>query len=212
MRRNMTPQTEPTLDPPHGAHAAAPRRRVAFRAQLETLEDRVVLATWQPLGPAPIVLGQTAGRLDVSGRVTGVATDPKDANTIFIATAGGGVWKTFNGGQSWTPLTDNLTNSNNNPIPLFMGAIAETRGPANNQIVYAGTGVADNSQDSYPGVGIFVSYDGGSSWILRGSQFAGGAVAQIAIDPTDSTGQTVYAAISNSATNTNLPTASPGPT
>jgi hypothetical protein len=65
MRRNMTPQTEPTLSPPHRAHAAAPRRRVAFRAHLETLEDRVVLATgcrWEDVPPPIGCSGQTANR------------------------------------------------------------------------------------------------------------------------------------------------------
>jgi hypothetical protein len=48
------------------------------------------------------------------GRVTGVAADPKDANTAYIATAGGGVWKTTNAtaaSPTWTPLIDNLTDA-----------------------------------------------------------------------------------------------------
>ena len=50
---------------------------------------------------------------------------------IYVATSGGGVWKTFNGGSTWTPLTDDQAT-------LFMGSIAVA--PTNPSVVYAGTG------------------------------------------------------------------------
>jgi autotransporter-associated beta strand protein len=61
---------------------------------------------WFQVGPAPITNGQTAGSQSVSGRVTSVAVDPRDSNIIYIATAGGGAWKTIDDGQSWRPLFD----------------------------------------------------------------------------------------------------------
>ena len=185
------------------------RRRLLRKSQrrpqlfLETLEDRTLLTAWNPIGPAPIVSGQTAGGLAVSGRVTGVATDTTDANTIFSATAGGGVWKTTNDGSSWSPLTDNLTDSDGKPIPLFMGAIAETRDGSSNEIVYAGTGEANNSGDSFYGEGILVSKDGGATWTLTnaGGAFSGETVSKIVIDPSDSTGGTAYAAVAGFGVN-----------
>src|SRR5688572_14550720 len=56
-----------------------------------------VFVPWTPVGPG-----------NVGGRVTGVAADPSDAggNTIYVSSANGGVWKTTDGGASWTPLTD----------------------------------------------------------------------------------------------------------
>src|SRR5581483_5029006 len=99
-----------------------PRKRSRWlQLSLELLEDRTLLATWTAIGPAPIVSGQIAGGGPVSGRITGIAPDKTDPNTIFIATAGGGVWKTSDGGTTWAPLTDNLT-SGGRPLPLFMGA------------------------------------------------------------------------------------------
>jgi autotransporter-associated beta strand protein len=65
-----------------------------------------VPAQWFAVGPAPIVGGQTAGNGNVSGRVTGVAVNPYDPNVIYIATAGGGAWKTIDGGKTWRPLFD----------------------------------------------------------------------------------------------------------
>ena len=58
---------------------------------------------WFSVGPAPINNGETAGNQSVSGRVTGVVADPNDPNIIYISSAGGGAWKTIDGGQTWYP-------------------------------------------------------------------------------------------------------------
>jgi hypothetical protein len=52
-----------------------------------------------------------------TGRIPALAADPSHPDTIYIGTAGGGVWKTLNGGRNWTPLTDTQDS-------LYMGAIA----------------------------------------------------------------------------------------
>jgi uncharacterized repeat protein (TIGR01451 family) len=189
------------------------------RPGLERLEDRTLLSTsiplnpttWTDIGPAPINHGQVpptpvgSGGNPVSGRVTGLATDPTNVNIIYAATAGGGVWKTTNGGTTWAPLTDNLSDPGGNPIPLFMGAVALA--PSNPSVVYAGTGEANNvtfglnsSFDTFYGDGILVSTNGGTTWTLTGqSQFRGGAISRIAVDPQDP--NTAYAAVSNNAVN-----------
>src|SRR5215208_3932482 len=127
---------------------ARPRRSIAPGTSLshhrlastlrsvEALEERVLLSTtiplststWTALGPGPILNGQIPGGGPVSGRLTGIAADPTDANTIYVASAGGGVWKTTNGGTSWAPLTDNQPT-------LAMGSIAIA--PSNPSIIYA---------------------------------------------------------------------------
>jgi large repetitive protein len=75
--------------------------------------QNVTPTQWFNAGPAPIANGQTlapGGTVNgVSGRVTSVATDPSDANIIYIGTSGGGSWKTINGGASWTPLFDGIS-------------------------------------------------------------------------------------------------------
>src|SRR5437764_878842 len=88
---------------------------------LQSLEDRTLPSTtvalspppalsstqWTNIGPAPIVNGQDPGQGPVSGRISGLAADPSNPNVIYIAASGGGVWKTTDGGTTWTPLTDN---------------------------------------------------------------------------------------------------------
>ena len=160
---------------------------------LEPLEDRTLLSasiplnasTWTAVGPAPILLGQTPGRMPVSGRVVAIAADPTDARTIYVAAAGGGVWKTTDGGTKWRPLTDDQET-------LFMGALAVA--PSNPNVIYAGTGEADYSGDSFYGRGILKSTDGGNSWTLQGrGQFDRMAFTKIAVDPTNP--NVAYAAV-----------------
>ncbi len=169
-------------------------------APLDVLEGRVLLSAstpldttiWTPVGPAPILNGQTSGSQPVSGRITGVAGDPSNPLVDYIAAAGGGVWKTVDGGNSWTSLTDTQATT-------FMGAIAVA--PSNGQVIYAGTGEASNSGDSGYGRGILVSQDGGASWTLTtaGGALDRQAIARIAVDPTNPA--VAYAAVADFAAN-----------
>jgi hypothetical protein len=141
----------------------------------------VTTGSWTFLGPAPSGTGTTAN----SGRITGIAAHPTDANTIYIATAGGGVWKTINGGTTWSPLTDTQST-------LFMGSIAIA--PSNPNIIYAGTGEANNSVDSYYGRGVLKSIDAGVTWTLMGnSVFDRRAISKIVIDPANA--NTLYVTV-----------------
>ena len=147
---------------------------------------------WTNLGPAPLTSVNP-----VSGRITGVAADPTNANIIYVAAAGGGVWRTINGGTSWTPLTDTQRT-------LSMGAIAIGRTPPNttgfggHNIIYAGTGEANNSGDSNYGLGILISTDDGATWTLStgpANAFNRLTTSQIAVDPTNAS--VAYAAMAD---------------
>ncbi len=145
------------------------------------------------LGPAPLNFTNPA-----AGRIVGIAPSPTDPKTIYIATAGGGVWKTTDGGTTWTPLTDNQAT-------LSMGSIALA--PSNPSIIYAGTGEAStpNNFDSFPGEGILKSTNAGATWTLEGQTDSMGnplfqrrSVAKIVVDPTNP--NIVYAALADFAT------------
>jgi photosystem II stability/assembly factor-like uncharacterized protein len=137
---------------------------------------------WTPLGPAPISFLGSAPRTS-SGRVRALAYAPA-THTIYVGAASGGVWKTTDGGASYTPLTDSM------PSPAI-GALAVD--PRDNNVIYAGTG-EEAGQNYSRGVGIYKSVDGGRTWALSGNDLMeNGAVSAIVVDPTDSA--RVYAAV-----------------
>ncbi len=128
---------------------------------------------WIALGPVPLASDATGDGFQnynqVSGRATAVAIDPADptGNTVFIGGAQGGVWKSTNAAANtansvtWSALTDDQAT-------LSIGSIAVQPGNSNpsNSVVLAATGEADNSSDSYFGLGILRSADGGNTWTL----------------------------------------------
>jgi hypothetical protein len=129
--------------------------------------------TWTPLGPVPLASDATGDGFQdygqVSGRATAVAIDPADptGNTVYIGGAQGGVWKSTNGASAtanqvtWTPITDDQAT-------LSIGSIVIQPGNSSpaNSVILVGTGEADNSADSYFGLGILRSNNGGTSWTL----------------------------------------------
>lgn len=132
--------------------------------------------SWVPLGPAPL----TSGSATYSGRVNSIAVDSANPQRIFIGGAQGGVWRTVDGGASWTPLTDSQCS-------LAMGSVVID--PVNTQIIYAGTGEQNFSGDSFYGCGVLRSADGGATWVQLGSTVfqtsSGGAkISRIVIDKT----------------------------
>jgi len=139
--------------------------------------------TWYAQGAGPIGNGTTLGKnkAPVAGYVTDVAVDPADPKTIYISTAGSGVWKTNNGGLTWQSIWNDLQS-------LYDGAIALD--PFDPQHVYLGTGLQDNSLNSFAGTGLYQSFDGGQSWQLitgpgGSNPFFGRAITAIAFDPFD---------------------------
>jgi hypothetical protein len=127
-------------------------------------------ALWLPLGPVA-VQSQNFGL--VSGRVSALALDPSDptGNTLYVGTTGGGVWRSQNanatnaGNVSFVALTDNLPALNNvTEASISIGAL--TVQPGGTGVILAGTGDPNDALDSYYGVGILRSIDGGANWSL----------------------------------------------
>ena len=134
-------------------------------------------AAWTQIGPAPIetptlTMGPNAGR------VAGLVIDPTSAGkTMFVGFAHGGVWRTTDGGATWTAVTDAQQT-------LTTGALALD--PKDPKTIYVGTGEGDNSADSFVGQGVLKSTDGGDTWTLHGAdKLANAAISKIAVDPSD---------------------------
>jgi hypothetical protein len=106
-----------------------------------------VMGSWTPIGPAPITNGQTFSVSNsVSGRVTAIAVNPSNPSVVYVGTAVGGVYRSLNGGGSWSPIMDNA-------LSLSIGAI--TIDPSNPSRVYVGTGEGNSGQRNYFGVGVY---------------------------------------------------------
>jgi hypothetical protein len=157
---------------------------------VERLEERLApdvkvtgLPDWRPQGPGPIQGNQPVNipNSPVAGAVSAIAVDPSDltGNTVYIGTVNGGVWKStqaVSGPPNWTPLTDQLPS-------LSITALAID--PTNPQIVWAGTGESSAGREGGPEIGLMKSSDGGLTWQVFPSVFAGhGGRAIHAIVPT----------------------------
>jgi len=129
---------------------------------------------WTSVNPSGMKYLVTGGNF-ISGRTNSIAFHPTDPLTFYIASAGGGVWKTTDGGTTFQALTDNLPS-------LACGALAVD--PVNPSVVYLGTGELNYSLDSYYGAGVFKSTDAGASWTkIATSGAVGSYISQIAINP-----------------------------
>src|SRR5208283_2720527 len=123
----------------------------------------------------------------VSGRATSVVIDPADAsaNTVLLGGAYGGLWKSTNAGSlnSSTPGSVAWQSLMDDQPTLAVGAIALQ--PGNSNVILVGTGETNSSGDSYYGLGILRSADGGSTWTAiqsagTGQSFLGIGFSKIA--------------------------------
>ncbi|HEV2706283.1 MAG TPA: hypothetical protein VGV59_10190 [Pyrinomonadaceae bacterium] len=115
----------------------------------KTLPEAPGTAQWESIGPT-----------NIGGRITSLVCHPKYPERVWAGAAGGGVWYSPDAGQSWQPQwhTQDILN---------VGSLAID--PEDPRIIYCGTGEANLSADSYPGVGIYRTIDGGQTWYLRAS-------------------------------------------
>src|SRR5262249_19073605 len=117
-------------------------------------------SAWSPIGPAPIPNGQTVGVSNpVSGRVSAIAVHPTDPNIAYVGAAQGGVYRTLDGGATWTPIFDGA-------LTLSIGALAIS--PLNPTTVFVGTGERNSSGDSFFGVGLYVIRNANTTADLTG--------------------------------------------
>lgn len=152
---------------------------------------------WFETGPAPITAAEVfngggGGPQLTTGRITGVVVQGTYADDILISTAGGGFWKTIDGGRHWTPMFDGVPDS-----VLFGGSIATLASPAPN-LIYMATGEGNNSADSFYGSGVYLNGTLLTDPVLD-NPLAGKAVNKIVVNPNNPL--MIWVAVSDLATN-----------
>ena len=175
-----------TVERPYGTHM---RRAVWFQmratwplreAPIAVLEEERARAA-ATLVPQPgAAAWELVGPTNVGGRMTCLVCDPTRPDVIWAGAAGGGVWASTDAGGTWRPLWHTQPSLN-------VGALAiDPRSP---QTLYCGTGEANLSADSYPGVGLFRSTDAGATWSLLAparSALIPTRIGALAVDPFNS--------------------------
>lgn len=125
---------------------------------------------------------RAVGPATTSGRIAAIAGNPKDPRVVYVGAAGGGVWKTVNGGTTFKPVFDRYNQS--------VGAIAVD--PNKADTVWVGTGESWVRNSVSAGNGIYRSTDAGETWQFMGLPESE-RISRIVVDPKDS--NTVYAAV-----------------
>jgi photosystem II stability/assembly factor-like uncharacterized protein/uncharacterized protein (DUF2164 family) len=137
---------------------------IAAPAQAQTLgKDSLAGMKWRLVGPFR------------GGRVEAVAGVPANSQVFYMGAVAGGVWKTTNAGESWTPISDKAHLEN-------IGAIAVASSDAN--VIYVGTGEPGLRSDITYGNGMWKSTDAGKTWTHIGLEDTR-HIAKVLIDPHD---------------------------
>ncbi len=123
-------------------HIEAMRANASFRpAPAAAGVDR---GSWSWIGPG-----------NIGGRVRSLVVHPINPSVMLAGSVSGGIWRTTDGGASWSPVDDFMAN-------LAVSTIVID--PLNPSRMYAGTGEGFFNSDAIRGAGVFVSDDGGLQW------------------------------------------------
>jgi uncharacterized repeat protein (TIGR01451 family) len=181
---------------------AVPTGRVSSRLLMSQSPLALSTSGFTALGPAPERMTGCSGCFDygtTEGRVNSIAIDPTTTTpgsiVAYIATVGGGVWKTTNCcsvATTWSSTTDDAAVSTTSIDTV-------TIDPNNHNTVYAGTGDLNFGSFSMGSQGILKSTDAGATWSVVGADVFGAAlpepagqfpqynaVGKVRVDPNDS--------------------------
>lgn len=117
------------------------------------------------------------------GRVTSVVGIPGKPHIYYAGAAGGGVWKTTDGGYQWKAIFSDQPTASISDVVLD---------PSNPDVVWVATGEVNIRNDVLDGAGLYRSTDAGKTWQLMGFKDAGN-IAKVVVDPHD--GNTVWVAV-----------------
>lgn len=148
-------------------------------------QEKTSSGTWSVFGPT-VIPESTVGFYAGMGRLNVVTFNPNNSDEIWVGSPGGGIWRSDNGGASWTPKGDIIPN---------LGVSDIVFDPANPDIMYMATGDFDGGHNN--SIGVLKSTDHGESWQTTGLNYNVTQVRLIAhllIDPNNT--NTIFATTS----------------
>lgn len=118
----------------------------------------------QPPSPAPAdpfanIEWRFIGPANMGGRATDIEGVPGDPNIVYAGYGGSGLWKTANGGVTWTPIFEQQN-------VYSIGDLALE--PGNPEVVWVGTGESNTRNSVSFGDGVYRTTDGGKTWTHLG--------------------------------------------
>jgi len=130
----------------------------------QTAEQLFQDMVWRNIGPA-----------NMGGRVTDIEAVESDFKRVYVGTASGGVWRSDNAGNSWEPIFDDYEVVSVGDLAIFQ---------PDPDIVWVGTGEANNRNSVSWGRGVYKSTDGGDTFALMGLEETN-QIARVVTHPTD---------------------------
>lgn len=121
------------------------------------------------------ITARSIGPASMGGRVSAIALDTRTPGTFYVGLGTGGIMKSTDDGQSFSPLFQHES-------VAAIGDIAVA--PSDSSVVWVGTGEANDRNSVSWGNGVYRSVDGGESWTQVGLA-SSKAIARIAVSPTD---------------------------
>jgi photosystem II stability/assembly factor-like uncharacterized protein len=171
-------------DPLHPAKATSPQPETANPPAASPASTTPALSS--AATPAPVATppqftdvlfknfkARSIGPAVMGGRISDIALDPRNPFVFYVGLAHGGVFKTADNGVSFDPIFDKQ------PV-LSIGAIAVA--PSDSDVIWVGTGEANDRNSSGWGNGVYRSTDGGENWQNVGLKDSR-AIARIVVDP-----------------------------
>ncbi len=131
---------------------------------------------WTEIGPRTVPYNHPQNQSGGIGRIDCITFHPTNENIYWIGTPTGGLWKTYDDGENWVCLTDNLPTLGVSDLKVH---------PENHDLLFMATGTRDTWWETYS-VGILKSTDGGYNWEETGLSFdilQGNQVNEILINP-----------------------------
>lgn len=168
----LTKEQQSTKFHPRRAGMDAAARQAGYRRRVE-MEKASLLSAIRFRNVGPEVQG---------GRVVDIAAPANHPDSLVVAFASGGLWRTDDRGGAWTPLFDDQPT-----LTIGAFALADPDG----KTIYVGTGESNSSRTSYAGAGMFKTTDGGKTWRPIGLDDSH-HIGRVLVDPRDPA--TVYVA------------------